>query len=171
MKYDWNLYFAPFAAALLIISGCTRPDTATVKAPQPEATPNKPELTKTERLAAINNQLANWVVTGRPEDADRRNALLAERARLDPPTKQQSQVAHSAASAPVVNQSENRAHIVAKLQREAEESRRAQQEKDARQRAAWDTEHQDAAYRARYGKERPPPDKKTGFRPRIEPGQ
>ena len=37
---------------------------------------------KTERIAQIDAQLANWVPTGRADDADTRSALRAERARL-----------------------------------------------------------------------------------------
>jgi hypothetical protein len=37
---------------------------------------------KTERIAQIDAQLANWVPTGRADDADTRSALRVERARL-----------------------------------------------------------------------------------------
>ena len=52
-------------AVLLIQTGCT-----------------KAEQTKPDRLKQIDAQLANWVSTGRPEDAQKRGALKAERALL-----------------------------------------------------------------------------------------
>jgi hypothetical protein len=41
-----------------------------------------PEQTKAERIKEIDAQLKSWVSTGRPEDAQRRVALKAERALL-----------------------------------------------------------------------------------------
>jgi hypothetical protein len=72
--------------------------------------------------------------------------------------------------APEAGDAEHKQNI-ARLQSEADRSKQDQQNKEASQRNRWNNEHQDAAWRARYGTERPPPDPKTGFRPTIAPGK
>jgi hypothetical protein len=65
--------------ALLFQSGCTKAPPEQTKAVSEQT---KPEQTKATRIKEIDAQLANWVSTGRPEDAGRRIALKAERALL-----------------------------------------------------------------------------------------
>jgi hypothetical protein len=59
-------------AAALLQPACTKPSNAEPKA----------EQSKAERIREVDAQLANWVPTGRPEDAQKRGALQSERAVL-----------------------------------------------------------------------------------------
>ena len=76
------------SAAISFQASCTKPAT-------------KSSQTKAERIAEIDAQLAKWVPTGRPEDADKRTALRNERAELakaaglQPQTIQAQQNAYS----------------------------------------------------------------------------
>ncbi len=75
-----------------------------------------------------------------------------------------------ATPAPEAGDAEHKQNI-ARLQSEADRSKRDQQNKEAAQRNRWSNEHQDAAWRARYGTERPTPHPKTGAQPTIAPGK
>jgi hypothetical protein len=70
-------------AILSFQTGC-RKSVSEFKPAKPEIQPAKPVIqpTKAERIAEIDAQLAHWVPTGRPEDADNRAALRSERAKL-----------------------------------------------------------------------------------------
>jgi hypothetical protein len=77
-------------AAALLQAACMKPaDSATAI-----------QSNKTERIAQIDAQLANWVPTGRSDDADTRSALRAERARLTGASPRQPTVTTTTTASP-----------------------------------------------------------------------